>query len=249
MSAAPPFSLVVPLWNEGANVLQLVEAIAASGLPAEGMRELVLVNNGSQDDTGALVDVCASRYPWVLPVHLPENHNYGGGVYEGCRRASCEVVCYIPGDLQVLPDDVQKVHRAFGAAGRPAGLLVKGYRTVRHDPMQTRFVSRVYTFLANTLLGLRVRDVNGLPKMFHRSLLDLVPAERMKTFVFDSQLLAVARGQGWRIDEVPVTFHGRRQGVSSWSGKRLRVYLQVARQIWRLRSLRAAPGVPLERLR
>ena len=113
MNAAVPFSLVVPLWNEGANVRQLVAAIAASGLPGEGMRELVLVNNGSTDETGALVDACAAIHPWVVPVHLAENHNYGGGVYEGCKRATCDVVCYIPGDLQVMPDDVQKVHRAF----------------------------------------------------------------------------------------------------------------------------------------
>lgn len=242
------FSLVIPLWNEGRNVRQLVQAIADSGLPAQGMKELVLVDNGSGDDTGRLVDEAAAAHPWIVPVHLAENHNYGGGVYEGFRRATCDVLCYIPGDLQVMPDDVQKVHRAF-AAGEPVRRFVKGHRTVRHDPMQTQLVSRVYTVLANLVLGLRVRDVNGLPKMFHRSLMDLVPAERMKTFVFDSQILSIARRHGWTIEEVPVTFHGRREGVSSWSGKRVKVYLQVARQIWHLRDLRDAPGVPLERLR
>jgi hypothetical protein len=78
--------------------------------------------------------------------------------------------------------------------------------------------------------------------------LDLLPAERMKSFVFDSQLLSIARTHCWAIDEIPVTFHSRRKGVSSWSSKRLKIYFQVLRQIIKLRSLRYAPGSPLEKL-
>jgi glycosyltransferase involved in cell wall biosynthesis len=245
------FSLVIPLWNEGGNVTELIRAIADSGLPEAGMQELILVNNGSSDATGALVDEGAARHPWIVPVQLAQNHNYGGGVYEGFKHARCEVLCYIPGDLQVMPDDVLRVHRAFAAhpAASTSTLFVKGHRTVRHDPLQTRCVSRVYTVLANLVLGLRVKDVNGLPKMFHRGLMDQVPAERMKTFVFDSQILSLARRDGWTLHEIPVTFHSRREGVSSWSRKRMQVYAQVLRQIVRLRGLRQAPGVPLERLR
>ncbi len=245
------FSLIIPLWNEGANVPELIRVIAESGLPQSGMQELILVNNGSSDQTGALVAEGAARYPWIVPVQLPQNHNYGGGVYEGFKHARSGILCYIPGDLQVMPDDVVRVHQAFTAqpASKASRLFVKGHRTVRHDPLQTQWVSRVYTVLANALLGLKVKDVNGLPKMFHRDLMDLVPAERMKTFVFDSQILSLARHHQWVIQEIPVTFHSRREGVSSWSRKRMQVYAQVLKQIVKLRTLRRAPGVPLERLR
>lgn len=244
------FSLVIPLYNEGRNVAELVRVIEASGLPEGPMEELILVDNGSTDETGRLVDECAATRPWLVPVHLAANQNYGGGVYEGFKHARCEILCYIPGDLQVMPDDVQKVAARFSAhPSGPHKLFVKGRRTVRHDPFQTRLVSRVFTFLGNLLLGLRVRDVNGLPKMFHRSLVDLVPAERMRTFIFDAQLLSLARANGWTLEEIPVTFHGRREGVSSWSGRRLKVYAEVFRQLLRLRSLARAPGVPLGRLR
>jgi glycosyltransferase involved in cell wall biosynthesis len=243
------FSLVVPLWNEGKNVSELVRLIAMSQLHALGMTELILVNNGSTDDTAALVDQMARQYSWVTVLHLSENHNYGGGVYEGCRRAKADVVCYIPGDLQVLPEDVLKVHRMFCDASKSgAKVFSKGYRTIRHDPMQTQIVSWIYTFLANSILRLDIKDVNGLPKMFSLDLLDLVPAERMKTFVFDAQLLSLARFHEWSIEEVPVTFHSRREGVSSWSRKRFQVYIQVFKQMLRLRKLVRQPGVPLERL-
>jgi glycosyltransferase involved in cell wall biosynthesis len=240
------FDLVVPLWNEGCNVAALVQAVAHAALHEHGMNRLVLVNNGSEDDTGRLIDDAASRHSWIHPVHLQENLNYGGGVYEGFRHTRSDVLCYIPGDLQVMPDDVLAVQKTFRTlvATEPR-LMVKGRRVIRHDPRHTQIVSNVYTVLANMFLGLGVKDVNGLPKMFHRDLIDELPAERMKTFVFDAQLITAARTRGWRIEEVAVTFHGRREGVSSWSSKRIRTYWLVLRQLLALRWLRYRPGIPL----
>jgi glycosyltransferase involved in cell wall biosynthesis len=242
------FSLVIPLWNEGHNVESLVEVISKSGLHHAGMNELVLVNNGSNDNTAELVDLAANKHKWILPVHLPLNLNYGGGVYEGFKYAKEDILCYIPGDLQVLPDDVLKIFNCYKENSHNSNIFVKGNRVKRFDSRQNQFVSSVYTWLANRFLGLKVEDVNGLPKMFSRDLVDLIPAERMKSFVFDSQLLSVARTNKWKIYEIGVTFHARREGVSSWSKKRLRIYLQVLMQILRLRKLRNEPGVKLSRI-
>jgi hypothetical protein len=162
--------------------------------------------------------------------------------YEGFRHASTGIVAYIPGDLQVLPEDVLVVWDAFQAAASSRhssnNLFVKGCRTRRLDGFQTRFISRVYTLLANRILDLRVKDLNGLPKMFHKRLLIKLPEEKMKTFVFDAQLLAAARDWSFEVIEVPVTFHARREGVSSWSGKRIKVYRESFKSMMRLRQLR-----------
>jgi glycosyltransferase involved in cell wall biosynthesis len=239
------FSLIVPLWNEGKNIVSLVESIDTDNLPRLGMKELILVNNGSSDDTREKMLSLAQRFDWIKPVDLAVNVNYGGGVYEGFRHASAEVVAYIPGDLQVMPDDVLVVWNAFKTAEGACSLtnknlFVKGCRTRRLDGFQTRFVSRVYTFLANRILDLRVKDLNGLPKMFHKRLLMKLPEEKMRTFVFDAQLLAAARDWRFEVIEVPVTFHARRQGISSWSGKRIKVYRESFRSMMRLRQLRKA---------
>ncbi len=113
--------------------------------------------------------------------------------------------------------------------------VFKGFRTVRHDPRSTQFVSYWYTTLVNAALAIGVRDVNGLPKIFHRSLLDHLPEHPYTTFTFDAQLLATAKCAGYSFHEVPVVFHSRRAGVSSWSQKRLKVYWQTALQIRGLR--------------
>ncbi len=239
-------SVVVPLWNESGNVMALVEMMAASTLASAGELQLILVNNGSDDDTGALVYRAAEQYPWIVPVQLPVNFNYGGGIYEGARHASHPHVGLLPGDLQYTADDLACVWNEYRAhAGSMC--LAKGWRTRRLDPQSTRIVSAFYTRIANRLLGTNVHDINGLPKIFPVELFDALPAERMTTFVLDAQLLFVARRLGWTITETPVTFHARRSGVSSWSGRRLRVYLRSLRQLLTVRGLANAPGVRMMR--
>jgi len=242
-------SLIIPLWNEERNIPNLLEMLSQSHVREKGLVEIILVNNGSADQTGTLIDAAAQKDPIFRPVHLPQNVNYGGGVYEGTRYARGTAIGYIPGDLQVHVDDVIKVwDRYCDEAGRRnnSKLMVKGHRVIRRDPFQTRLVSAVYTTLANLVLGVKVSDVNGLPKVFDASLIDLMPAERMKTFVFDAQLISIVRHRGWPMIEVPVSFLARREGVSSWSKKRMQTYRESFRSLFRLRELRYFAAVPRE---
>lgn len=238
------------MWNEEKNISLLVKSIVDVDLPHKGMHELILVNNGSTDQTEFIIAEMARKYSWITPVQIKSNLNYGGGIYEGCKYATCDIFCYIPGDLQVMPNDVLNVFTKFlEHRDKQTTLFIKGFRSTRYDPWQTRITSKIYTFLANKILNLNMKDVNGLPKMFHRSLLDQLPYERMKTFVFDSQLLSIARVNKWTIIEIPVTFHSRREGVSSWSKKRIYTYIKSLVQLFRLRSLIGATKDPIKYFR
>lgn len=237
--------LVVPLYNEAPNINKLVEGLLSSELPRLGLRRLVLVDNGSSDDSWQKLQWWQSQSDLVHPAQLNLNDNYGGGLQEGFRHCKSEFVGYLPGDNQVQSSDVvgvwQQLCRRIGE-GQDSKCLLKGMRVVRKDPLGTRVSSRIYTFAANAMLGLRVRDVNGLPKIFHRSLLEYLPSHPQKNFTFDAQLLSVARKLRWPIEEVPVTFHDRRMGVSSWSSKRMRTYVDCARELWKLRGLSKSPS-------
>lgn len=229
-------SVVIPLWNEAGNIDGLVAMLAASRTIREHGGQAVLVDNGSRDATGRMLADHAARNAWIAPVYLDTNLNYGGGLLEGASRSQGRIVCFMPGDLQYLAPDLDAVVERLMALPNSGRVLVKGNRITRLDSGGMRFVSSVYTHIANLLLGLRVADVNGLPKAFDRSLLAHLPSERMTTFVLDAQLIHVARQAGWDVEEVDVTFHARRAGVSSWSGRRIQTYIRSIRQLWKVRS-------------
>jgi dolichol-phosphate mannosyltransferase len=231
--------IVVPLWNEAGNIAGLVDLLGSTRAVREMGARAILVNNGSADRTGALLDELAATRPWMQVVHLAQNRNYGGGILEGCRQSAQEYLCYIPGDLQYSGEDTDRVIerlREHHGAGRGGRVMVKGKRVTRLDGAAQAFVSGTYTALARTVLGLPVQDINGLPKAFHRSLLSALPDDPMINFMLDAQLMYCARRSGWDIDEIDVTFHRRASGVSSWSGRRVRVYLRSLRDLVRVRA-------------
>jgi glycosyltransferase involved in cell wall biosynthesis len=244
MSPTLRFDLVVPLYNEERNVRKLIADIVDSNLPSLGLANAVLVNNGCKDGTAAILRELSERHLWIRVVTLPANVLYGGGVQEGLRATTSEYVGIIPGDNQVAPSDLLKVwnelQNIVGLSGE-RHVLVKGWRTHREDGFGIRLASFVYSRLANVVLGLGLRDINGQPKLFHRSLLDLLPEETLRTFTFDAQLLDNAHQAGWKMAEVPVRFLARREGVSSWSSNRLRTYRETALQLLKLRHMRALP--------
>lgn len=239
MSEAFSVGIIVPLWNEAGNIRGLVDLLGATRAVRELGARATLVNNGSADRTGALLDELAASRPWMQVVHLAQNRNYGGGILEGCRRSAASYLCYIPGDLQYSGEDTDRVIerlREHHRSGRGARVLVKGRRITRLDGAAQAFISGTYTALARTALALPVQDINGLPKAFHRSLLAALPPDAMINFVLDAQLMYCARRNGFEIDEIDVTFHRRASGVSSWSGRRVRVYLRSLRDLVRVRA-------------
>ena len=235
-------SIVVPLWNEEANVVALVRSLGDSRTVREFGATAVLVDNGSADATGRILDELAATEPWMRVIHLAENLNYGGGILEGVRQAAGEYICYLPGDLQYSGYDLDRVVTRLYLHHQEGGrnVLVKGKRTTRADGAAASIVSWTYTVLAKAVLGLGIDDVNGLPKAFHRSLLALLPTRTMINFVFDAQLLHCASMNRWKIEEIEVTFHKRNAGVSSWSGRRVHVYVRSLRDLFVVRRLGAA---------
>jgi len=229
-------SLTIPIFNESGNILPLVAAFKAhrnSESPCP--YELILVDNGSKDNSAQELTEATRDCDWVKIITLTENVGYGGGVRQGLRSASPAAthLGWMPADLQYSIEDL---HTIWTHARMEPMALHKGNRTVRRDGRQSQFVSSVYTQLARCILGLRLADVNGLPKVFPSFLFKKLNFPLATNFVLDSQILLSAQLLGVPIREHPVTFHARRAGVSSWSGKRLRVYRETLFTMFALRS-------------
>lgn len=210
--------LAVPLFNEGPLVDEVVSAYVRALGACERSWRLVLVNNGSHDDTGDRLDVHARR-SGVEVVHLDGNAGYGGGILAGLDRLRApgteqpEMVGWGWGDGQVDP----VVLPSLVAACEHGADLAKVRRVSRHDGWQRRFVTRAYARI-NHVLGARSSDVNGCPKLMWRHRLDEL-SPRSTDWFLDPELVWQAEARGWVITEVPAAMRPRQAGRSKvgWS--------------------------------
>ncbi len=204
--------LAVPLLNEEALIdevaTDLISALDAASVPFR----LALVDNGSTDRTGVLVDRLTERDQRVLGVHLVQNQGYGGGILAGIRALASaglpEVVGWCWGDGQVDPSVLPVLYQAC----REGAMLAKARRVERQDGLQRKIITRGYAAVTRAM-GVRTEDVNGCPKLLRREAwLGLEP--RHTDWFLDAEVVLGAEARGWTIADAPVVMRPRRAGKS-----------------------------------
>ena len=224
-------SYFFPAHNEEANLRGLVdEALATLPGLAETF-EIVIVDDGSRDATGAIADELAAQHGGVVrAVHHPTNLGYGAALLSGFRAARHDLVAFTDGDRQFRVADLALLTERLAAADQPD--VVVGYRIKRADPLVRTLYARVYRFANLVWFGLRVRDVDCACKLFRRAALEDVAIESGGAF-FSAELLIKLRAAGRTIVEVGVPHHPRTAG--SATGAKPSVVFRAVRDFWQLR--------------
>jgi len=224
-------SYFFPAHNEEANVRELV-AEALEALPALAeVFEIIVVNDGSRDATGAIADELAAANPGVVrAVHHPTNLGYGAALLSGFRAAGHELVAFTDGDRQFRVADLGRLTARLGEADRAD--VVVGYRIKRADPLIRTVYARLYRFANRVWFGLKVRDVDCACKLFRREALAGIAVESGGAF-FSAELLIKLNAAGRSIAEVGVPHHPRTAG--SPTGAKPSVILRAVRDFWSLR--------------
>ncbi len=206
----PALSLSVPCYNEEevlrSTVTRLVAAFDAESIDVR----LVLVDNGSTDRTGAIIDELIAEGLPVTKVVVSPNIGYGNGVLRGLEACTGRYVGFICADGQVEPADVLRVYQMCATSKEPR--LVKVRRRFRMDGLNRKIVSVAYNFLTAGLFGgLGSIDINGNPKIFPREFLApmelcstdwfldaevMIKAKRLRLAVLEFNVLAQARAGG-----------------------------------------------------
>jgi glycosyltransferase involved in cell wall biosynthesis len=227
----PRLSYFFPAHNEEANVRGLVEE-ALETLPrlAEAF-EIIVVDDGSRDATGAIADELAAAHPDVVrAVHHPTNRGYGAALLSGFRAARHELVAFTDGDRQFRVEDVGRLTERLAAADAPD--VVAGYRIKRADPLIRTLYAKAYRLANRVFFGLRVRDVDCACKLFRREALEGLAVESGGAF-FSAELLTKLEAAGRTVVEVGVPHHPRTAG--SPTGAKPSVVLRAVRDFWLLR--------------
>jgi glycosyltransferase involved in cell wall biosynthesis len=207
----PSLSIFFPAYNDAGTIASLVVLahMTARGLGLE--HEVIVVDDGSPDHTGELLDELARQFAWLRVVHHERNRGYGGALRTGFASARNELVFYTDGDAQYDPRELTRLYAALGEQVD----FVNGYKIGRHDPPHRIVIGRLYHWFVKLAFGLRLRDVDCDFRLMRRAVFDKVVLTR-SSGVICVELMKKVQDHGFRIAQVPVHHYHRSYGKSQF---------------------------------
>lgn len=208
----PDLSLVIPCYNEEAVVRETATRLVEAFRGANIRLELVLVDNGSSDSTGAIIDNLVAEGLPVVKASVAVNQGFGYGVLTGLERCRGRWIGFMCVDDQVHPQDVVRLYEIAAKAKTPK--LFKVRRRFRLDGRIRRVVSFLYNVLTTALFGnLGSMDLNANPKILPREYLKAMSL-RSKDWFLDAEVMIKAKRMGLPVYEMNIFALMRAEGVS-----------------------------------
>jgi glycosyltransferase involved in cell wall biosynthesis len=204
-------SLVMPMYNEEECVKQVVNEVKEYFDENDLDFELVIVNNGSKDKTGDILEEMHKEDSRVRVVHVVKNKGYGYGVRQGLKACVGRVIGYNDGDGQVKPKDILRVYEPIKE--KKSGFS-KAIRYNRGDGLKRIFASFFYNGIFHLLFLTRWRDINAKPKFFTQDFFKTLELESDDWFI-DAEIMINVIHKSFKVHEVLVKFKERDGGKSN----------------------------------
>jgi dolichyl-phosphate beta-glucosyltransferase len=228
------YSIVIPAYNEGARLGATLEKVLGY-VRAQGWNaEVIVVNDGSRDNTAELVRGLAEQDPRLRLVENPGNHGKGYSVRNGMLSAVGEVVVFSDADLSSPIEEMPKLLAAL-AVGADIAIGSRWLRAELQTRRQSRHrqvFGRVFNLLLRIILGLKFKDTQcGFKAFTRRAAQTILPLQHIERWGFDPEILFLARKFGFRVEEVAVLW-----GHSG--DTRIHPLIDGARMFWELVRIR-----------
>jgi len=225
----PSISLVMPAYNEADNIEPMV-AEATPALEANtDSYEIIVVDDGSADETAAVTRRVMETHPHVRLVEHPVNKGFGAAVFSGFTSAEKDWIFYTDADRQFVLSELERFVPYMDEAD-----LIAGYRAPRRDPFLRVFYGKGWSALCTLVFGYTVRDVDCGFKLFRREIIEsLAPQIASRGATFSIEWLVRAKRAGYRFVELPVTHRPRVAG--SQTGANIDVIVRAFRELMRFR--------------
>ena len=235
-------TIAMPAYNEAENIADMIADVIAIIGEYVADFEIIVVDDGSQDDTAVIVQNLSQTTPQLRLVQHPQNRGYGAAVFSGLTNASKDLIFFTDADRQFDLREIRKLLDEVDSAD-----LIVGYRKPRRDPFMRRLNGKGWSGLVTIFFGYTARDIDCAFKlMHHRVLEDLQNEIVSEGATFSAEFLVRAKRAGFRIKEVPVLGH-RPRVAGSPTGAKPSVIIRAFKELIQLRLLLLREKRPLPR--
>lgn len=229
------YSIIIPAYNERERITSTLDRVLAYFAEKQWKAEVVVVNDGSRDDTAEIVRGYSAKHPSVRLIENPENRGKGYSVRNGVMHALGSVLLFSDADLS---SPIYEAPKLFAALENGADIAI-GSRWV-NSALQTerqsilrQVLGRMYNLLLRMVLGLRYQDTQCGFKAFTReSALDVFGKQRIERWGFDPEILYLAQKFEYRIAEIPVEWaHDNRSKINPIADG-IKMFVEMLRVRW-----------------
>jgi len=216
--AHPYLSIVIPAYNESARIENALERVMSCVAERGWDAEVLVVDDGSKDDTAAIVQRWMADHPRLHLVQNPGNKGKGYSVRNGLLQAAGEVVMFTDADLSAPMEEAERLIAAIagGADVAIGSRWMDRTRQTIHQPLYRQFFGRCFNWITRTVMDLPFKDTQCGFKAFKRSTAQVIfRLQTIERWGFDPEILFIARKLKYVIREVPVTWgHDERSRMS-----------------------------------
>ncbi len=218
MTQYPRYSIIIPAFNEGGRIPATLSAVVQCIREHNWRAEVVVVNDGSSDNTAEIVREFASHNPEVRLIENPSNCGKGYSVRSGILHALGDIVMFTDADLSSPMDEAEGLFAAIaqGADIAIGSRWLSTSRQTHKQPLYRRFFGRCFNALTRLVMNLPFADTQCGFKAFTRSAAQTVfQLQTIERWGFDPEILFIALKRGYHVQEVPVSWaHDARTRIS-----------------------------------
>ena len=232
---SPKYSIIIPAYNESLRITATLDKVLAHIAQEKWDAEVLVVNDGSRDDTAVIIRGYAAAHSSVRLVENPGNRGKGYSVRNGMQQARGEVLLFSDADLSSPIYEARKLFEALdsGADVAIGSRWLKRETQTERQPLYRQLFGRLFNLMLRVVLGLPFKDTQCGFKAFNRRAADAIfPKQRIERWGFDPELLFLAKKFGFTTREVPVEWaHDERSKISPIRDG-LKIFLEMLQIRW-----------------
>ena len=231
MDDALYLSLVIPVYNEQENIPVLVERVGAALSRIGKPFEVVICDDGSTDETPALLAVAQRQHPWLRVLRMAHNGGQSAAFDAGFKAARGQIIATIDGDLQNDPEEIPRLLPMLdGPDGKPACDMITGWRKDRHDTRFRRLQTQIANRIRNGLSDETIQDSASSLKIYRRECLQGLQLYNGMHRFFPT----LVKMRGFTVLETPVKHSPRHAGTAKYGfrNRAFRAFIDLLAVRW-----------------